>query len=75
VRPGDLISADGDGVLVIRPEDLGDAIVRAEARAAHEAEAALAIESGHTLFELHDLEAPLKASGVPVVDRGWRSAD
>ena len=71
VRPGDLISADTDGVLVIRPDELEDAIVAAESRRLHEAEGAAAIEQGRSLFELHNLQVAFLASGVVEIDATW----
>jgi len=64
VHPGDLVVADGDGVLVIPPDLLETAVVAAAARAAHEAEAAAAIEAGASLWDVHALEEPYRASGI-----------
>ncbi len=47
---GDVICADGDGVLVIRQEHLSSTIETAELRARHEADAATALASGKSLF-------------------------
>jgi 4-hydroxy-4-methyl-2-oxoglutarate aldolase len=71
VRPGDMICADADGVLVIAPGQLAAAIAGVEARQAHEAEAATAIAAGRSLFELHELERAYAASGVVELDRAW----
>jgi len=68
VHPGDLVVADGDGVLVIPPDLLETAVVAAAARAAHEAEAAAAIEAGASLWDVHALEEPYRASGIVEVD-------
>ena len=71
VHPGDVVCADGDGVLVIRPEHLAAAIEKAELRTQHEAEVAAAIEGGKSLFELHDLETAFAQSGVREIDAYW----
>ncbi len=71
VHPGDVVCADGDGVLVIRAHDLAAAVEKAEQRARHEAEATAAIAAGKSLFELHDLEAAFAASGVREIDGHW----
>ena len=71
VQPGDVICADGDGVLVLRRQFLVAAIEKAERRMHHEAEAAAAIEHGKSLFELHGLDAAFVASGVREIDAHW----
>jgi 4-hydroxy-4-methyl-2-oxoglutarate aldolase len=74
VHPGDVVCADGDGVLVMRPEHLSSAAEKAEARMRHEAEAAAAIQQGRSLFELHDLAAAFAQSGVREIDGHWDDA-
>jgi 4-hydroxy-4-methyl-2-oxoglutarate aldolase len=71
VQPGDLVCADGDGVLVIPQRHLETTIMTAEARAKHEAIAVEAIEAGRSLFEIHGLEAAFEASGTRVIDAAW----
>ena len=71
VRPGDVICADGDGVLVLPPAHLAAAIAKGEARMAHEDTAAAAIAVGKSLFDLHDLDRAFVASGVPERDAHW----
>jgi 4-hydroxy-4-methyl-2-oxoglutarate aldolase len=74
VFPGDLVSADTDGVLVIKPDQVEQAIVKAEMRQLHEAQAADAIRKGRSLFELHDLQAAFDASDIVEVDAMWAEA-
>ncbi|MGE0725060.1 MAG: RraA family protein [Alphaproteobacteria bacterium] len=71
VRPGDLVSADTDGVLVVAAERIAEAVAGAEARAAREAADEAAIAEGRSLFELHDLEAAYARTGVREIDRAW----
>ena len=71
VRPGDVICADGDGVLVLRAIELATAVARAEARGKREHEDIATIKAGHSLLEIHDLARPLAASGVCEVDGIW----
>lgn len=71
VHPGDLVCADGDGVLVVPRRHLEAAIIVAEARAENEIVAVKAIEAGQSLFELHDLARAFDASGVKVIDAAW----
>jgi 4-hydroxy-4-methyl-2-oxoglutarate aldolase len=71
VNPGDLVCADGDGVLVVPQSLLEATVVAAEARAKDETIAIKAIEAGQSLFELHGLERAFKASGIKVIDAAW----
>jgi 4-hydroxy-4-methyl-2-oxoglutarate aldolase len=71
VRPGDVICADGDGVLVLPAAHLAPAIEKGEARMAHEEAVAAAIAVGKSLFDLHDLDQAFAASGVPERDAHW----
>jgi 4-hydroxy-4-methyl-2-oxoglutarate aldolase len=74
VHPGDVICADGDGVLVLPPTALAGVVEKGERRMVHEDEAAAAIAAGKSLFELHDLDRAFVASGVPERDAHWDDA-
>jgi 4-hydroxy-4-methyl-2-oxoglutarate aldolase len=74
VHPGDVICADGDGVLVLPHAHLAAAVEQGERRMAHEDAAAAAIAAGHSLFELHDLGRAFAASGVSERDAHWDDA-
>lgn len=71
VHPGDIICADGDGVLVVRPQHLAAAVEGAERRAQHEADAVAAIGRGQSVFDIHGLERPFAESGVREIDAAW----
>jgi 4-hydroxy-4-methyl-2-oxoglutarate aldolase len=71
VHPGDLVCADGDGVLIVPQLHLEATVLAAEARANHERMAIEAIEKGQSLFEIHDLEAAFEATKVNVIDVAW----
>jgi 4-hydroxy-4-methyl-2-oxoglutarate aldolase len=71
VHPGDVVCADGDGVLVLAHAHLAAAVEKGEARMAHEDVAAAAIATGKSLFDLHDLGRAFAASGVPERDAHW----
>jgi 4-hydroxy-4-methyl-2-oxoglutarate aldolase len=75
VRPGDLVAADGDGVLVIPAELLAMAVDGAEQRVQREAEDAALIAAGRSLFEVHDLETAYRQSGVQEIDGYWDQPD
>ena len=72
VHPGDVISADGDGVLVIPARLLAATVEKAETRQAHEQHGIAEINAGRSLFEVHDLQAALARSGVVEIDAAWR---
>ncbi len=71
VQPGDLVCADGDGVLVVPQSHLEATIIAAESRGESEAAALRAIDAGQSLFALHGLESAFEASGVRVIDAAW----
>jgi 4-hydroxy-4-methyl-2-oxoglutarate aldolase len=72
VHPGDLVCADGDGVLIIPQRDLEAAVVAAEARAKREAADIEAIAAGQSLFEIHGLTTAFDACDVEEVDAAWK---
>jgi 4-hydroxy-4-methyl-2-oxoglutarate aldolase len=74
VHPGDVICADGDGVLVLPQMHLAAAVEQGERRMAHEDAAAAAITAGQSLFELHDLGRAFAASGMSERDAHWDDA-
>lgn len=71
VYPGDLIVADGDGVLVVSPKHLGAALDNAEARLAKEQEFRTELEAGNSMYNILGLEAELIKAGVEFVDGSW----
>jgi 4-hydroxy-4-methyl-2-oxoglutarate aldolase len=71
VCPGDIVCADGDGVLVLPHAHAQAAIEQAEARQGREEQAAEAILAGRSLFELHDLAAAFAQSGAREIDDAW----
>lgn len=71
VHPGDVVCADGDGVLVIPRDQLGAVVDAAERRQAGEERIVAAIKAGQTLFALHDMDAAFEASGVREIDAAW----
>jgi 4-hydroxy-4-methyl-2-oxoglutarate aldolase len=74
VEPGDVIVADGDGVLVIPQEHLGRAIEGARSRAAKEVAVRARIEAGESLFDIMNMEAAVRAAGIEQVDATWQQA-
>ena len=71
VNPGDLVCADGDGVVVVPRAEAAAVIEKAQARQRHEAEIAGAILGGASLFDLHQIGPDFARSGVRVIDGAW----
>jgi 4-hydroxy-4-methyl-2-oxoglutarate aldolase len=72
VEPGDVIVADGDGVLVIPQAHLARTLEGARQRAAKEVAIRQRIKAGESLFEILNMDAAVKAAGIAVVDKTWR---
>ena len=66
IRPGDVVNADADGVVVVRRENLTEAITAAQQRLDTEAEFIAAYRSGSTVAELCGLGPLLAAKGVVI---------
>jgi 4-hydroxy-4-methyl-2-oxoglutarate aldolase len=68
VRPGDVIradaDADADGVVVVRREDLPDAIRLSREREEAEARYIAAYRCGRGVIDVSDLAAKLEAKGL-----------
>lgn len=72
VEPGDVIVADGDGVLVVPQAHLARTLEGARQRAAKEVAIRQRIKAGESLFEILNMDAAVKAAGIAVVDKTWR---
>ena len=66
IRPGDVLNADADGVVVVRREDLPEAIAASRQRVGTEEEFIAAYRSGKTVAEICGLTPVLAAKGVVV---------
>lgn len=64
IHPGDVISGDADGVVVVRREDARDAAAKCAAREDAEAGYIDAYKSGRTIIDVCNLDAVLKAKGL-----------
>jgi 4-hydroxy-4-methyl-2-oxoglutarate aldolase len=71
VEPGDVIVADGDGVLAIPQAHLARTIEGARQRAAREVAIRQRIKAGESLFEILNMPAAVQAAGVEQVDATW----
>jgi len=74
IEPGDVIVADGDGVLRIPLTDASRALSVAQARARREDEIRAAIAAGANMFEVVGLQAALDASDMIKIDGTWQQA-
>ncbi len=63
IRPGDIVSADDDGVVVVPQETIADVCAKSEAREAKEAEVMKALEAGGDILELSGIGKVLQAKG------------
>lgn len=68
VRPGDVIRADADGVVVVRREDAAEVATASRQRVDTEAEFIAAYRSGKSVVELCDLERLWAAKGLVIED-------
>jgi 4-hydroxy-4-methyl-2-oxoglutarate aldolase len=75
VNPGDVIVADGDGVISIPRADVARAVSGAKERAAREVTIRQRIEKGEVLFDILNLQASLDQAGVVERDATWNGED
>ncbi|MFE2188494.1 RraA family protein [Streptomyces sp. NPDC059455] len=66
VRPGDVVRADADGVVVVRREDLKDVIAKSRARVDAEDAYIAAYRAGKSVIEVSRLAAVLEAKGLVI---------
>jgi len=71
VDPGDLVVADGDGVIVIPKAQAADILAKVRARRDKESAMIEAMRKGETLFELVGLGKSPADSQLQVLDRAW----
>ena len=74
IEPGDVIVADGDGVLRIPLADAPRVLSAAQARARREDGIRAAIAAGADMYEVVGLKAALDASDMTEIDGTWQQA-
>jgi 4-hydroxy-4-methyl-2-oxoglutarate aldolase len=66
VRPGDVMRADADGVVVVRREDAAEVAAASQERIDTEADYIAAYRGGRTVIDICNLEPLLAAKGLVI---------
>lgn len=69
INPGDVISADDDGAVVVAREEADWALEKSEARIANEATTRARLEAGELGVDFYGLRAKIEDLGVEYIDR------
>ena len=71
IKPGDIICADGDGVLAIPRHLLAGAVAKARVRAANEVTIREKLKAGKTLFEIMGIQSLIEEAEMEERDCAW----
>jgi len=74
VNPGDLIAADGDGVVCVSRHEAADVVKSAIARMQKEEELALAVQRGEAVWDLSGAAASYATLGIREIDAAFDDA-
>ncbi|MFQ3234927.1 MAG: 4-hydroxy-4-methyl-2-oxoglutarate aldolase [Paraglaciecola sp.] len=70
IRPGDIIVADDDGVVVVKREEADGVIIKVEQRIANEESKRVRFENGELGLDIYDMRERLAAKGLRYVKQG-----
>jgi 4-hydroxy-4-methyl-2-oxoglutarate aldolase len=71
VRPGDLVVADGDGVIVIAKQEAAAVVKAAQAKMQREADIAAQVRSGATVWDLSGAAKSYEKLGITEIDAAF----
>ena len=74
VQPGDLVVADGDGVIVVPAALAAATVASVAARRRAERSAVRRIAAGKRIWDLHDLDSAYRRSGAAERDSTWNAS-
>jgi len=69
IRPGDLVVADDDGVVVVKRNSVADVLAKAQAREEKEERNRLRFEKGELGLDIYNMRQRLAEKGLKYVDR------
>lgn len=69
IRPGDVVVADDDGVVVIKRNSVADVLAKAQAREEKEEKNRLRFEKGELGLDIYNMRERLAEKGLKYVDR------
>jgi 4-hydroxy-4-methyl-2-oxoglutarate aldolase len=69
IRPGDVVVADDDGVVVVRRGEAADVLSKSKAREEKETAVRARLAAGELGLDIYDMRAKLQAKGLKYIDQ------